>query len=142
MKTLLALLLVASSSVLFTARSEAATYPGTACVSRTPGAQLSYVYGARNSNASSVEITCPVARVKDNGTARVSSAVYFSNDGRSKTCRLENFNINSGTAGVWTTRVEVRRLELTLPSTLQWYPLAFYCSLPAGSQINGYHVSE
>jgi hypothetical protein len=142
MKTLLPCLLVLGSGVFFAPQSEAVTYPGQACQSRTPGSPLTYVYGARNNNVSSVEITCPVTRTRDNGTAAVTAAVYFSNDGVSKTCRLENFNINTGTAGVWTSRTEVRRLELTLPSTLQWFPLAFYCSLPARSQIMGYYVSE
>jgi hypothetical protein len=144
MKTLISsICLLSLGSLFLVSESDAATYAGQACESRSAGLGLTYTsYGATNNNSSTIYITCPATRIRDDSTAAVSSSIYFVNDGRSKTCYFENFNINTGGVGLWAGKTEARRLEFSLPATLRWYPYTFNCTLPAGSRVNGYHVGE
>ena len=140
----LAICLVSLSSLLFASESDATTYAGQACESASAGLPLSYLAsGARNSNTSSISISCPITRSNDFGTAAVGAVIYFVNDGLTKLCFLDNFNIDTGSLAVWTSVSGVTRLvSPTLSPTLQWQPLTLNCSLPATSRVNGYAVGE
>ena len=120
-----------------------ATYPGQGCVGRY-GASLYYsTTGAQNTGSSTISISCPVARLKDGGTAGVTPVIYFINDGKTKSCYFDNYNIDTGGLWSWTSASGVRRLALpTLSPTHSWYPLAFNCSLPSQSKVTGYYFSE
>lgn len=141
MKTLLGCLL-ALSSLYFMPDAEAATYPGQACISQQAGAPLTYGYGAKNKNSHPVSISCPITRVRDNGTSLVNAVIYFVNDGQSKICNLQNFDIDTGGSGHGVHAIGVRRLVFPVLAPTKYQPLAIYCSLPAGSQVTGYAVGE
>jgi hypothetical protein len=130
--------------VAFAPESHATTYAGQACVSKTAGAQLTYLEtGAKNLTASAMSIACPAAHVKDGGTAAVDATIYFVNDSKSKTCFLDNFNIDTGSLAIWTSAVGTARLVFpTLNPTLAFQPYVFNCSLPGGSSVNGFYVAE
>jgi len=141
MKTLLGCLLALSSLYLLP-DAEAATYPGQACISLQAGAPLTYGYGATNKNSHPLSISCPITRVRDNDTAAVNAVIYFVDDGRSKNCNLQNFDIDEGTSGHGVHAIGVRRLPFPVLTPTKYQPLAIYCSLPAGSQVTGYAVGE
>ena len=136
--------LLSLGSMLFASESSATTYAGQSCNSSSAGVSLSYSdFGATNSSSSGISISCPLTRVKDGGTNSVSAVIYFVNDGKTKTCFLDNFSIDTGGLGVWTSVSGVSRMVFpTLSTTLQWQPLTLNCSLPAGSKVNGYFLAE
>jgi len=136
--------LLSLGTLFLTSESRATTYAGQACQSESAGLPLSYsTTGATNTSSSTIWIGCPTVRANDFGTAAVSAVIYFVNDGRTKTCYLDNFNIDIGSLGVWTSASGVSRLVLpTLSSTLAWQPLVLNCSLPSTSKVTGYFFSE
>lgn len=146
-KTLiLAVWLLPLGSALFAQESSAATYAGQSCQSRTSGAPLAYgTHGASNSGSNTILITCPATRTFDmvGGEGNIDGTIYFVNDGRSKTCVFENFDINTGGFGLWHSLTGVRRLAFpSLYPGRRWSPLTFNCTLPAGSTVVGYTVIE
>lgn len=118
------------------------TYPGQDCEART--GKLKYeAYGARNPGTAKINISCPLVRHNDGGSAPATSVVYFANDGKAKTCIFDNFNIDTGAAWGWTAATGVTRLVLpTLTPTKPWSPFVLNCTLPAGSKVTGYYLSE
>jgi len=140
----LALCLPILGLVALTPESHATTYAGQACVSKTAGAALTYQEaGARNLTTSPMSISCPAAHVKDGGTAAVDATIYFVNDGKPKSCFLDNFNIDTGSLAIWTSAAGTTRLVFPrLNPTLAFQPYVFNCSLPAGSSVNGFFVAE
>ncbi len=129
---------------MFLGKADAATYAGQACESRTSGVSLSYVSsGARNLSGAPMSITCPLTRNNDLNVAAATAVAYFVNDGQSKTCFFDNFNIDTGGLGIWTSGSATGRLQLpTIATTLRYQPFTLNCSLPAGSQVNGYYLGE
>ena len=141
MKTLL-LGLLGLAALSCVGAAHAATYAGQSCQA-TLGTLTYGSSNARNNAATGAAITCPVTRNRDNTTGPVSPVVYFIEDGKSKTCYFDNFNIDTGNLGVWTSASGTRRLALpTLATTVLFHPLTFNCSLPAGSAVVGYYISE
>lgn len=136
--------LLTLGGVLLTASSDAATYAGQFCQSRTPGVSLTYTSsGATNNSASQILITCPLVRTKDFGTAAAAPTIYFVNDGITKTCFFDNFNIDTGSLGIWTTATGAARLvPPVLTTTLQYQPFTLNCTLPSGGRVNGYYLGE
>ncbi len=56
---------------------------------------------------------------------------------------FDNYNIDTGGLWKWTSKVGKRRLALPrLKVSKRWSPMAFNCSLPAGSKVTGYYVRE
>jgi|GEM_PF-1998906 len=145
MKTITKTLL--SASVLLavpflTNTAHAATYAGQDCVAKT-GALTYDNTGAKNNGAVSIGISCPAVHVKDGGTAAVFPVIYFVNDGKTKSCFFDNFNIDTGGLWGWRSASGVRRLAFpALNPTKAWSPYTFNCSLPAGSKVTGYYISE
>lgn len=136
--------LLTLGGVLLTASSDAATYAGQFCQSRTPGVSLTYTStGATNNSGAAISISCPLERVKDLGTAAAGATIYFFNDGINKTCYFDNFNIDTGALGIWTSATGTTRLvPPTLTTTLQYQPFTLNCSLPAGGRVHGYYLGE
>lgn len=134
---------IALAGIALSTNAHSATYPGQDCQARS-GASLQYeTTGARNTRSSTVSIACPLDRLKDGGTAAVAGVFYFVDDGKTKTCFLDNFNIDTGGTWKWTSRSGVRRLVLpVLTPTKAWSPLVFNCSLPPNSKVTGYYISE
>lgn len=146
-KTLiLALCLLPLGGALFVQEASAATYAGQSCQSRTDGASLAYrTHGAVNGGSGIILITCPATRALDfvGGEGDIDGTIYFVNDGRSKTCVFENFDIDTGGFGLWHSVTGVRRLAFpSLYPGRRWSPLTFNCTLPAGSTVIGYTVVE
>lgn len=145
MKTsILSIGLLSLGSMLLGSESSATTYAGQSCESTSPGKSLSYTpTGASNTSGSSMYISCPITRANDFGTAAASAIIYFVNDGLSKSCFFDNFSIDTGNLGIWTSMSGTTRLVFpTLSPTLQWQPFTINCSLPSGSRVNGYFVYE
>lgn len=143
MKALLSLgvILLAGASQLSTA--DANTFSGQACVSKTSGVQLVYdSTSARNPSTSTINVTCPAPRLKDDGNAPAFAVFYFNNDGTSKTCFFDNFNIGTGTLGVWTSATGTGRLDFPALNTVAWQPFTFNCSAPANARMTGYFIFE
>ncbi len=134
--------LVTLACGLVATNTYAATYPGQACQGQS--ATLAYSNtGARNATAAAMSISCPFVRTKDGGTAAAGAVAYFTNDGKTKSCYLDNFSIDSGALLKWSSTSGVTRLVLpTINPTAIWQPFALNCSLPAGSKINGYYFAE
>ena len=130
--------------VAFTPESVATTYAGQACQSRTVGTALSYsTTGASNPSTSTILIACPATHLNDGGTGPADAVIYFLNDGKTKSCFFDNFNIDTGALGVFTSASGTSRLQFpTLNPTLAFQPYAFNCSLPAGSKVTGFYVDE
>ncbi len=143
MKSALSMSVVLVGAMLL-GKADAATYAGQACESRTSGVSLAYLNsGARNLSGSPMSITCPLTRNNDLNVAAATAVVYFVNDGQTKTCFFDNFNIDSGGLGIWTSGSAIARLQPpTIATTLRYQPFALNCSLPAGSQVNGYYLGE
>jgi hypothetical protein len=131
------------ASALLATQVQSATYPGQDCHGRN-GASLVYLgTGAINNDTSDIYITCPVVRLNDGGTAPVGAVIYFVDDGKTKFCYFDNFNIGTGAYWKWTSASGVGRLAFPqLSPTKQWSPYAFNCRLPGGSQVTGYYVGE
>jgi hypothetical protein len=131
------------TGALFMTQAHSATYAGQNCEGRD-GATLRYsTTGATNTTANTVNITCPVVHLKDGGTAGVDSVIYFVNDGKSKSCFFDNFNIDTGGLWGWTTASGVSRVVLPrLSATKAWSPYTFNCTLPSNSKVTGYYINE
>jgi hypothetical protein len=146
MKTLIVTLCMAfaGSFLLTPGQADAATYPAHSCISKDETKPLDYLaYSARVPHANGVLIACSPARIKDSGTAGADAVIYFTNDGRTKFCTFENYNINTGGAGVWVSANGIRRLAFPrLTSTLQWYPFSIQCLVPQFSVVTGFAVIE
>jgi len=140
--SILAFGLLSLGAALFTPEVEASTYAGHGCDTRS--LVLTKVRtGARNNNASAIAISCPLVRNSDGGTGTARSVIYFTNDGKSKSCFFDNYNIDTGGLGIWTGGSAVTRLALPpLVTTLRWQPLVLNCTLPAGSHVTGYALGE
>jgi hypothetical protein len=139
-KIALSAFVLAAASMANVAHS--ATYAGQDCVART--GTLTYLStGARNNGAGAISISCPFTRTNDGGAAAAAGVIYFVNDGKSKTCFFDNYNIDTGGLWGWRSASAVTRLVTpALAPTKPWSPFVLNCSLPAGSQVTGYFLSE
>jgi hypothetical protein len=146
MKTLIATLCMAfaGSVLLAPQQADAATYPAHSCMSKDETKPLDYIaYSAQTRHVGGTLIACSPARIKDSGTARADAVIYFTDDGRTKFCTFENYDINTGRAGIWTSANGVRRIAFpSLASTLRWYPFSIQCLMPQFSVVTGFAVLE
>ena len=132
-----------SAGTLLTSNVYSATYPGQACEKKFGGELYRTSTYAQNTSSSTINITCPFDRLKDGGTGSATAVVYFVNEGKNKTCYFDNFNIDTGGLGKWTSTSGVRRLVLPkINPTIRWSPFVINCSLPPNSKITGYYLAE
>jgi hypothetical protein len=82
-----------------------------------------------------------MVRTNDGNSAPAGSVIYFINDGTTRTCFFDNFNIDTGGFAFWTTATNnnPRMVLPTINATKPWSPFALNCNLPAGSKVNGYY---
>jgi hypothetical protein len=142
MKTLLsAAIFLASPFLVSTAHS--ATYAGQDCVAKT-GVLTYDDTGAKNrSTTTAASISCPYVRLNDGSSAAAGGVIYFTDDGKSKSCFFDNFNIDTGGLWGWRSAAGVTRLAIpALSPTKPWSPFTVNCSLPASSKVIGYYLGE
>ena len=134
--------LMATGLFVFAMNANAATYPAQDCVAKS-GALTYSSTNATNYGASAIGISCPFARMKDGSTTAAGAVAYFNNDGKTKSCFLDNYSIDTGGLLRWTSASGVTRLVLpAINPTSAWQPMVLNCSLPAGSRVHGYYLSE
>ncbi len=131
------------AGIILSTNVYSATYPGQACQPQR-GKQIYYDFtGAKNTGNTYMWVSCPLTRHNDSGTGGIAPVFYFVNDGKLKTCYLDNVNIDTGYVWKWTSRRAVRRLALpVLSPTKAWSPVVFNCQLPPGSKVTGYYIAE
>jgi hypothetical protein len=134
-------IILATPFLVSTAHS--ATYAGQDCVAKT-GSLIYDNTGAKNrSTTVAASISCPYVRLNDGAASAAGGVVYFTNDGKTKSCFFDNFNIDTGGLWGWRSASGITRLAIpALNPTKPWSPFTLNCTLPASSKVTGYFLSE